>query len=69
MPISIFSSWRRRAASPHSGEGVPPAVAASRAARRRSRIGVELADQAGLTLLGFVRGETLNSYSHAERMR
>jgi FdhD protein len=33
-----------------------------------SSLAVELADEAGLTLVAFVRGETMNVYAHPERL-
>jgi FdhD protein len=33
-----------------------------------SSLAAELADEAGLTLVGFVRGETMNVYTHSDRM-
>jgi FdhD protein len=34
-----------------------------------SSLAVDLAHQAGLTLVGFVRGQTMNIYTHPERVR
>jgi len=44
--------------------GIPILVAVS----APSSLAVELADEAGLTLVGFVRGDTMNVYTHPERV-
>ncbi len=44
--------------------GIPMMVAVS----APSSLAAELATEAGLTLVGFVRGETMNVYSHPERV-
>jgi FdhD protein len=45
--------------------GVPLLAAVS----APSSLAVDLAQQAGLTLVGFVRGQTMNIYTHPERVR
>jgi FdhD protein len=44
--------------------GIPILVAVS----APSSLAVELADEAGLTLVGFVRGDSMNVYTHPERV-
>jgi FdhD protein len=44
--------------------GIPMLVAVS----APSSLAVELADEAGLTLVGFVRGDTMNVYTHPDRV-
>jgi FdhD protein len=44
--------------------GIPILVAVS----APSSLAVELAEEAGLTLVGFVRGDTMNVYTHPERV-
>jgi FdhD protein len=45
--------------------GIPVLAAVS----APSSLAVDLADESGLTLAGFVRGETMNIYTHPERIR
>src|SRR4029078_10980458 len=45
--------------------GIPTLVAVS----APSSLAVELADQAGLTLIGFLRGTSYNIYAHPHRIK
>ena len=51
--------------------GVPAGLGGAvedQVARCLERVPVELADQAGITLIGFLRDHSMNVYTHPERV-